>query len=93
MGTYFFYIPTLLRIWIRIILGSWIRIRIKVKSWIRICINVKPEKLQILKIEPIWTLTIEVCRLTLMRSRIRAPCLGIMDPDPAIFVIDLKDVN
>ncbi len=44
-----------------------------------------------LKIEPIWTLTIEVWRLTLMRSRIRAPCLGKMDPDPAIFVIDLKD--
>jgi hypothetical protein len=64
-----------------------------VKSWIRIRINVKTEKLQMLKIEPIWTLKMEVWRLTLTRSRIRAPCLGIMDPDPAIFVIDLKDVK
>ncbi len=38
--------------WIRIILGSWIRIRIRVKSWIRMHIKVKNQKIQWLKIEP-----------------------------------------
>ncbi len=43
--------------------GLRIRIHIKVKSWIRIRINVKTEKLQMLKIKPIWTLTMEAWRL------------------------------
>ncbi len=60
------------------------------KSWIRIRINVKTEKLQMLKIEPIWTLN-GGQEAHFGEEQDPGPGLGIMDP--AIFVIDLKDVN
>jgi hypothetical protein len=38
--------------WIRIILGSWIRISIRAKSWIRVLIQVNIQELYRLKMEP-----------------------------------------
>jgi hypothetical protein len=61
-----------------------------VKSWIRIRINVKTEKLQMLKIEPNWTLN---GGQEAHFGEEQDPGLGLGIMDPAIFVIDLKDVN
>jgi hypothetical protein len=64
---------TVLRIWIRIILGGWIRIRIKVEIWILIRMKVKRWKS--------WSVILEYWRLLIWkkvscRIRIRVKLIG-----------------
>jgi hypothetical protein len=66
-------------------------LRIIVKNLIRIRINVKIQKLQRLKTEPSWTLTMEAWRLKMEPWKVRRPLVGdsrhfdeeqYPDPDP-----------